>query len=321
MQHSSKKAFTLLELSIVLVIISVVMGGAMMIFNQSIDKQQVQETQLKMVAIQKALLDYRRAFNRIPCPADATQDMDTTSSNYYGVEAANSGICTGGTPATNFSIAASTFTGDIANASKIITNVSSTSGLSIGTIVSGTDIVAGTTISSIDSVTQITLDTAATATSSGVTISRNTVVGGMVPTKTLRLPDDYAIDGWGQRIIYAVDVNLTSASGFSNVPVTDSATNRITVNDATGASKATSVVYLLLSHGKNRHGAYPRAGGSTRFANYSSADADELTNCHCNSSAAATAFSTTFVQKPISIGAYDDLVLYATRADLRSLSE
>lgn len=321
MQRSSDNAFTLLELSIVLLIISVVMGGIMVIFSQSLDQRQVQETQVKMAAIQKALLDYRLAFNRIPCPADATQNMDATSNNYFGLEAANPGTCTAGTPAANFSIAAGTFTGSTTNASAIVTSVSSIAGLSAGTLVSGTGIAAGTSIASIDSATQITLDTAATATNVGVTISRNTIAGGMVPTKTLQLPDDYAIDGWGHRIMYMADVNLTASSGFANVPVTDSATNRITVNDSAATAKTTAAVYLLLSYGKNGHGAYSRSGGTARLANYTSADADELTNCHCDSSAAATAFSATFVQKPASIGAFDDLVLYATRADLRSLSE
>lgn len=322
MQKMNKKAFTLLELSIVLLIISVVMGGMMVLFNQSIEQKQVQETQAKMAVIQNTLLDYRRAFLRIPCPADATQTMDATSNNYYGVEAANNnGTCIGGTPAANFSIAASTFTGSTTNASAVVTSVSSTAGLSIGTLVSGTGIPSGTAIASIDSATQITLDTAATATNAGITISRNTVVGGMVPTKTLQLPDDYAIDGWGRRIMYIVDVNLTATAGAANVPVTDSATNRITVNDASGAAKTTSAVYLLLSFGKNGHGGYIRGGSSTRLANYISADADELTNCHCSSTAAATAFSATFVQKPISTGTFDDLVVYSTRADLRSFSE
>jgi prepilin-type N-terminal cleavage/methylation domain-containing protein len=321
MQSLGRKGFTLLELSVVLLIISVVMGGIMALFNQSIDKQQLQETQTKMTAIQKALLDYRLAFNRIPCPADVTQNMDATSNNYFGAEAANSGTCISGTPAANFSIAASTFTGTTTNASAVVTSVSSTAGLSVGTLVSGTGIAAGSAIASIDSATQITLDTAATATNAGITISRNTVVGGMVPTKALQLPDDYAIDGWGRRIMYMVDVNLTAASGFTNVPVTDSATNRITVNDVAGNAKTTSAVYLLLSHGKNGHGAYTRGGGTSRFVNYVSADADELTNCYCNSAAVAVSFAATFVQKPISIGTFDDLVVYGTRADLRRLSE
>lgn len=316
-----RKGFSLLELSIVLMIIAVVMGGIMLLFNESLDKRQQKETEEKLAVIEKTLRDYRLAFNRIPCPSDITQDMDATSNNYYGVEAANMGVCSGGTPSSNFTIAASSFTGNVTNASTIVTAVSSTSGLAIGTIVSGTGIDSGTYVASIDSATQITLSKEATATNAGVTISYNTIAAGMVPTKTLQLPDDYAIDGWGRRIMYAVDVNLTATSGFTNVPVTDSSTNRITVNNAAATAKTNSAVYLLLSYGKNGHGSYPRSGGSSRLANYGSADSDELVNCHCNSTAAATAFSSTFVQKPSFLGGFDDIVLYKTRADLKASYE
>lgn len=321
MQKLNNKAFTLLELSIVLLIISVVMGGVMVVFNQSLEQKQTDETKVKMAAIQKALLDYRRAFSRIPCPADVTQLVDATSNNYYGIEAANNGTCIGGTPAANFSIAAITYTGTTTTSSKVVTTLSTVTGLSAGTLVSGTGIPAGTTIASVDSVSQITLDTEATASNVGTTITRNSIVGGMVPTKTLRLPDDYGIDGWGRRIMYMVDVNMTAAAGAANIPVTDSSTSRIAVKDLTGATKTTSAVYLLLSHGKNGHGGYGRSGGSARLANYISADLNELTNCHCNSSAVATAFALDFVQKIGTNGAFDDLVIYGTRADLSSLSE
>jgi hypothetical protein len=93
------------------------------------------------------------------------------------------------------------------------------------------------------------------------------------------------------------------------------------VNDASGVPKTTSAVYLLLSYGKNGHGAYPQAGGNARLANYISADADELTNCHCNTNAVDTGFSSIFVQKPLLAGAFDDIILYGTRADLRGGNE
>ncbi len=297
------------------------MGGMMMVFNQSLEQKQIDETNAKIAVIQKTLLDYRRAFNRIPCPADITQDMDATSSNNYGVEAANSGTCTGGAPASNFSIASSSFTGNTTNASATVTSVSSTAGLAIGTLVTGTGIPANTYIASIDSSTQITLNSNATATNSGITISYNTVVGGMVPTKTLRLPDEYGIDGWGRRIMYVVDVNVTANEAFAYMPVTDSSTNRITVNNASGTARITSAAYLLISYGKNGHGAYPRIGGITRLSNYISSDADELTNCHCTTAGISGTFSASFVQKPLFLGQFDDIVSYSTRSDLRSFSE
>ena len=100
-----KRGFTLLEMSIVLAIISTVIGGMLAVIPGLIQALETEETQARQQAIQQALYDFRLAFNRIPCPADVTQavDLNTANSNYFGIEAANPGTCTGGTPAANFS--------------------------------------------------------------------------------------------------------------------------------------------------------------------------------------------------------------------------
>ncbi|MEZ5691795.1 MAG: prepilin-type N-terminal cleavage/methylation domain-containing protein [Rickettsiales bacterium] len=316
---SNRKGFTLLEMSIVLLVISVLLGGGLLIFDKALNQRQVDETKMKMDKIKETLLHYRLAFNRLPCPADATVQMDATSNNYYGVEAQNKGVCDG-TPAANFSVASSSVTGDTVNNSAVISSISSTTSLAVGTLVSGTGIPAGARIISIDSSSQITISADATATGSGVTISYNTVAGGMVPVKALKLSDDYAIDGWGRRIMYMVDVNLTTDGAFSHVPVDDSSVNRIKIKDPALNDKENSAIYLLLSYGENGHGSYNRSGSSSRFVNYSG-DSDELTNCKCNSSATATTFTASFVQKPLTDDGFDDILFYSTRSDLRASYE
>jgi prepilin-type N-terminal cleavage/methylation domain-containing protein len=100
-----KRGFTLLEMSIVLAIIATVIGGVAAGIPAFIQTHETEETQARQRAIQQALYDFRLAYNRIPCPADVTQavDLNTANSNYFGIEAANPGACTGGTPAANFS--------------------------------------------------------------------------------------------------------------------------------------------------------------------------------------------------------------------------
>ena len=51
---------------------------------------------------------------------------------------------------------------------------------------------------------------------------------GMVPVRTLGLPDDYAIDGWGRRIFYGMDNRFATIGAFSLIGVNDS-TARISI--------------------------------------------------------------------------------------------
>jgi len=136
-----QQGFTLLEMSIVLVIISVVMVGVMTVFTDSLAVRQMRNTTDKMKAIQIALYDYRVAKKRIPCPADLTLPITDTN---FGVEDAGPGSCATGTaPVANFNQATASTTGNTTNASAVITSIPSTALLSIGMGVTGNGIPAG----------------------------------------------------------------------------------------------------------------------------------------------------------------------------------
>ncbi|MBV9505879.1 MAG: prepilin-type N-terminal cleavage/methylation domain-containing protein [Acidobacteriia bacterium] len=92
--------FTLLELSIVLVIIALVAGMTIQSGISVVETARLVSTQKKMKTIQDALMQYRIANDRLPCPGNLTLAPGIAN---YGIEAANSGTCTGGTPAANFS--------------------------------------------------------------------------------------------------------------------------------------------------------------------------------------------------------------------------
>lgn len=95
----TRLGFTLVEMSIVLIIMSVVVGGGFALATNINERKKEDVTQARLDAIEKALLDYRKANNRLPCPADGSLNPDHAN---YGIEAANSGSCTGGTPTANF---------------------------------------------------------------------------------------------------------------------------------------------------------------------------------------------------------------------------
>ena len=94
--------FSLLELSIVITIIAIVTGISVDMGLYTIETVKEVANNHKLNVIEQALMAYRLANERLPCPADAT--LAATDAN-YGVEANNaSGTCTGGTPSANASI-------------------------------------------------------------------------------------------------------------------------------------------------------------------------------------------------------------------------
>ena len=92
--------FTLLELSIVLIIIATIAAASFKMSQSVMDSAKQTSTTNRMNAIETALMAYRIANDRLPCPADATR---LSTDQYSGVEAANNTLtndftCVGGTP-------------------------------------------------------------------------------------------------------------------------------------------------------------------------------------------------------------------------------
>lgn len=86
------RGFTLVELSIVLVIMSLVLGAGLTMLMAQIDSQRQSASRVKQEAIRSALTNYISRNSRLPCPADPT--LASGSAN-FGLEAATPGTCTG----------------------------------------------------------------------------------------------------------------------------------------------------------------------------------------------------------------------------------
>lgn len=134
---------------------------------------------------------------------------------------------------------------------------------------------------------------------------------GMVPVRTLQLPDDFALDGWKRRIAYITDKRLT------NTPAIDAAenfTNQATVAgdivDAAGIKFTVDAHYILVSYGINGYGAWNKNGGSQQTT---SSDTSEQDNYFIG--ATGTVPNTNYVQKQ-QTGTFDDIVRYKTRVQL-----
>jgi|GEM_PF-1274617 len=149
-------------------------------------------------------------------------------------------------------------------------------------------------------------------------------VAGVVPTRTLQLPDDLMLDGWGRRITYAVDRRMTHIQATLKFGVRDCSIGSITVNDAANTARTTRAVYALLSHGENGHGAF-LASGVRR--NFKSTNAIEQANASYNASGVATPFTGVFTMKREEkssasvFNTFDDIMVYKERWALANAAD
>jgi prepilin-type N-terminal cleavage/methylation domain-containing protein len=249
----TKRGFTLLELSIVLLILSLIAGGLLTALTQNTRIRKAKELDSKLLTIESALIKFRRQYNRLPCPADGTLLMENSK---FGIEASNLGACDGN-PAANFN--------DTANTS-----------------------------------------------------------GGVLPVRTLGLPDDMMFDPWGGRFSYAVDIRMTVPSSFIDHPINDTTIGSISVIDGASQEMTDKAIAAVVSHGNNGHGAFQLSGARKATA---SSNAGELMNCNCDSNGLPTSYGHQFVVQPptgassTSTNSFDDTVRYWLRSQIYSAND
>ena len=230
-----QRAFTLIELSIVLAIIAVIAGTALMSGQDRMGFAQTRQTSKKLDKIEEALAAYLKLNGDLPCPADGSLAEDDAA---FG----------------------------------------------------DADCVTGR-----------------------IDIADPDILIGSVPVNALNLSDEFAFDGWDRRITYVLDASFINVRGFAT---TNAGT--LTVQDAATNNRTTQAVTVLISHGANGHGAWPKNGGATRV-DASSADAGEIENANDvtnNPSFIDPAFTDkVFTQAPLT-STFDDMVRYRLKWQL-----
>lgn len=88
-----KSGFTLLELSVVLVIVTLLTGSTIVLGSLRIDQARINATHQRIAMLDSALKSYATLNRRLPCPANGAYPK---SHNLSGQEAANPGSCMGG---------------------------------------------------------------------------------------------------------------------------------------------------------------------------------------------------------------------------------
>ena len=128
---------------------------------------------------------------------------------------------------------------------------------------------------------------------------------GSVPTRTLNLPDEIGLDGWGRRFTYVVTerlaTNLQYAADGGLIQIDDTNGNSVVVPDDTAH-------YLLISHGKTGEGSFTLDG--TNYINCSGLSLDHR-NCDDNA-----VFLSTIVNSEANPATfYDDYVFAKGQTD------
>ncbi len=212
--HQPKKGFSLIELSIVFVVIGILMTGAITFVSGYTKGHQIKETKMKLGAIEKELIVHVRKYGHLPCPASRTVALGTAN---FGMSPS---AC---------NIAPPAGTADV-NSGKVRI--------------------------------------------------------GMVPVKSLGLPQNYAFDGWGNRITYSAIRNLAVGQSTYNSYTTTDTNGVIIIQDGNGnqlypADDKNITAYALVSHGADGKGSFNRTGQNVVACGTATKDSE---NCDDNDS-------------------------------------
>jgi prepilin-type N-terminal cleavage/methylation domain-containing protein len=106
---------------------------------------------------------------------------------------------------------------------------------------------------------------------------------GTVPTRSLGLPDRMMLDKWNNRLVYGVQKNFADATKTFENELGNAPATMLKVQDKAGnpinpANVQNPVVYVLLSQGKDKRGAYNKAGAQPISCDASNTQRD-VENC------------------------------------------
>ena len=173
--------------------------------------------------------------------------------------------------------------------------------------------------------------TGTTCASSGIDNYSGTVYIGMVPVRTLGLPDSYAADVWGRKFTYGVSApHVASAASYNandgtimiktgdrtgvNYPISSTVTDRSAPNTASKITYGTGATYVVLSHGRNGVGATPLKSTVTPSCDYYGTQNDNE-NCIVDN----VFWDTTFNDSPTNPNQFfDDYIMWGSNSRVRA---
>lgn len=241
-QKQARRAYSLLELSIVITIVSVLISGGLSVLTSSANNSKTQLTRERIAEVYKAMGVYLMNHKSLPCPAPI--NAIKSSDPIYGDATGTDGDCV----------------------------------------------------------------------TAGVATRGTGLVYGMVPTQDLNLASSFAEDGFGSKFTYVVAQAFTqpdTSTGFGVATETRLITMSDKINTTTTQVATDDAIFVLLSHGVNKFGAYGANSDSAtqNLGKPGDIDGEEQIN-----------YGTTknFIVTSASSDIFDDIVFYKTRNDIVS---
>lgn len=258
------KAFSLIEMAIVLVVMSIALGFGLSFFADKTDHDRIIETKKRITIIERALNAYMGSNQSIPCPAWGS--LNETDS-LFGVARSTSG------------------------SAWLCDQDSSFNGL-----------------------------------------RSNHMAWGMLPVTTLELDNKYAYDAWGHKFSYIMieycnaNTTISATYNFASDTYCGGGGNALQINDASGSVVMSDGVMVIISHGKNGHGAFKTLGGNKRQVSYNNVvSSDELENSHLSTDSITInpAINSIFVERSVNMNSdpskfFSNIIFFKNKQQLIS---
>ena len=257
-----RNGFTLIELSIVLLIIGLIVGSVMPAYTGAISTAKYTDTKNKIANITNALNIYYAQNKRLPCPAsgsllNSSATPASTTGSAYGESITGFGL------PIYYSASPST------SAGCDVTNTNNAHAVNDGAVATfsptGTKRYLG---------------------SDGTHYIRQ----GTLPTRALGLSDDMMYDGYGNKFTYAVTEQFTTSAVAGQITINDGNTGATNppnpiVGYYNGGTAIAGAAFVIVSHGNDGKGAWTQGG--MQIACNTSKTAD-IENCGSYSTAGTT---------------------------------
>lgn len=242
---AAQSGFTLIEMAIVMMILGIMIVAGLKMYDNYVVHETTVTTSSNVSLSSRAMSDFRARFGRYPCPAPLTAARGTAEYGREGDCSAN-GLATDGVTA-----------GDEAPADNV----------TAGSFADGYYIERSARMIDADG--------------DGTAETYPLVVRGAVPFRDLNLPENFAYDGYGQRLVYAVteraavqDTFNPAHGGISIVDMQSPAQSLVETPD--------SALFVVMSAGADGDGAYSRDGVLVQACPTGGGDVEEE---NCNTSA------------------------------------